>query len=209
MMKNSYLANQVKALRVAKGYSQDYLATQCKLSLRTIQRIESGQTEPHGDTLQRLAVCLDVSMADLVNAPDFSTDEAVPQLPENKAYLACIHLSALSFILFPLLGVIVPFVLWIIKRNQIAGIEEASKRVLNFQITWCIVVGILYALIMSGTIFNFNIPAPVFLNLGGAEFYILFVIALYWYNVLVTIINGILVINSKRTFHYPSLKLLR
>jgi transcriptional regulator with XRE-family HTH domain len=200
-MKNICLANQVKALRVAKGYSQDYLAMQCKLSLRTIQRIESGQTEPHGDTLKRLAVCLEVSIADLVNDPNLSTDDA--ELPAaDKYYIAFVNLSSLSFILFPLLGVIVPFVLWVIKRNTIEGIEEATKRVLNFQITWCLILGICYATFWSSVFFHFNMPA-------SPESLILFIILLYWYNVLVTVINTILTFNSKRNLYYPALRLLR
>lgn len=208
-MKNSYLANRVKALRVVKGYSQDYLAMQCKLSLRTIQRIESGQTEPHGDTLQRLAFCLDVTIADLVNSPNLSVDATASELPNEKGYIALIHLSALSFIIFPLLGAIVPFVLWVFKRNQIQGIEKASKRILNFQITWCIVLGACYAIILSETFFQFNIPLPGFLNVGEPEFFLIFIILLYVYNLLITVVNSILAYNNKRIIYYPSLNLLR
>ena len=208
-MKNSYLANRVKALRVAKGYSQDYLATQCKLSLRTIQRIESGQTEPHGDTLQRLASCLDATIADLVNDPNLSVDDTIAELPADRGYITLIHLSALSFFIFPLLGAIVPFVLWVIKRNQISGIDTAGKRVLNFQITWCILLGACYAIILSGTIFHFSIPSPGFLNLGGSESFLILIILLYAYNALITVVNSVLAYNNKRMYYYPSLKLLR
>jgi uncharacterized Tic20 family protein len=210
VMKNSYLANQVKGLRLAKGYSQDYLAMQCKLSLRTIQRIESAQTEPHGDTLQRLAACLEVTVAELVNDHAHSTEHTLPApLPTDNIYIALIHLSALSFIIFPLLGAIVPFVLWVIKRDKISAINEVSKRVLNFQLTWCLILGACYTIILSGTFFHLRIPAPNLFNLGGAEFYILFIILLYLYNFVVTIANGILAFNSKRSFYYPSLRLLR
>ncbi|WP_345955012.1 helix-turn-helix transcriptional regulator [Mucilaginibacter sp. PAMB04168] len=82
-MKNSYLANQVKTLRTEKGYSQELLAQRTNLSLRTIQRIESGQTEPHGDTLQRLAASLDVNVADFW---------------EGKSYQTCPRISHILFL---------------------------------------------------------------------------------------------------------------
>jgi transcriptional regulator with XRE-family HTH domain len=45
-MKNAELAKKIKELRARKGLSQDELATASQLNLRTIQRIESGETEP-------------------------------------------------------------------------------------------------------------------------------------------------------------------
>jgi len=207
-MKNSYLANQVKALRIAKGYSQDYLATQCQLNLRTIQRIESGQTEPHGDTLQRLAICLGVMVEELTCQPE-ALSNTIPALPKDQTYIALIHLSALSFILFPLLGAIVPFILWVIKRNQIQGIEEAGKRILNFQITWCLIVGLWYAFIISGALFHVNIPAGNLFGLGTPELIIIMIPLLYLYNVIMIIVNCVLSLKSRHIFYHPALRLLK
>lgn len=202
-MKNNYLANQIKSLRTAKGYSQDYLAEQTNLSVRTIQRIESGETEPHGDTLQKLAKALNVDIAVLTGLVKPVT------LPEDRLYLTFIHLSALSLIVFPLLGVLLPYILWVAKRNQIQGIEKTGKRVLNFQITWCIIFALTYAFIISATIFHFNISTPQILNLGGPESLIILILLLYTYNIIVTVINSILEYNSKKQFYQPVLKLLK
>ena len=49
------IAKRIKELRISKGYSQEELARQTELNIRTIQRIENGETEPRGDTLIRLA----------------------------------------------------------------------------------------------------------------------------------------------------------
>ena len=43
-MKNQNLAKKIKELRVKRGLSQDQLAENSELSLRTIQRIENGKT---------------------------------------------------------------------------------------------------------------------------------------------------------------------
>jgi len=51
----SYLniSQRVKELRCRKGMSQELLAEESGLSLRTIQRIENYESEPRGDTLKR------------------------------------------------------------------------------------------------------------------------------------------------------------
>ena len=102
-MKNNELASRVKNLRIRKGYSQEELAEKSGLSLRTIQRIENGETEPRGDSLQRLAVAFEVS-------PDEILDWDVY---EDKGVLIGLNLSALSFIVFPLLGILVPLIIWV------------------------------------------------------------------------------------------------
>lgn len=43
-MKNKELAQKIKSLRNRKGFSQEELAEKTGLSLRTIQRIENGET---------------------------------------------------------------------------------------------------------------------------------------------------------------------
>lgn len=50
-MKNSLLSTRVKELRKRNGISQEILAENSGLSIRTIQRIENGETNPTGDTL--------------------------------------------------------------------------------------------------------------------------------------------------------------
>lgn len=60
------LSEKVKEIRLKKGISQELLAEESGLSLRTIQRIESGQTEPRGDTLKRIASSLQATPDDLI-----------------------------------------------------------------------------------------------------------------------------------------------
>ena len=60
-MKRKNLAQAVKDLRKRKGFSQEELAEISGLSLRTIQRIENGETKPTGETLKRISNALDIS----------------------------------------------------------------------------------------------------------------------------------------------------
>jgi transcriptional regulator with XRE-family HTH domain len=47
-MKNKELAQRIKELRNRRCFSQEELSEKTGLSLRTIQRIENGETEPRG-----------------------------------------------------------------------------------------------------------------------------------------------------------------
>lgn len=102
-MNNLTLALRVKKLRNNKGISQEKLAKDSGLSLRTIQRIESDKTDPRGDTLKRLANALKTDELQLLGL----------KLKDDQNYLLLLSLSALGFIIFPLLGVVFPLVLWV------------------------------------------------------------------------------------------------
>ncbi len=66
-MENQNLAQKVKELRKGKALSQDDLAKNSGLSLRTIQRVENGDTMPTAETLKRLAIVLDVEPNELTD----------------------------------------------------------------------------------------------------------------------------------------------
>ena len=65
-MESKILAKRLKELRVLRGMSQEYLADESRLGLRTIQRIENNESEPTGETLKRIAIALDVELSELI-----------------------------------------------------------------------------------------------------------------------------------------------
>ena len=75
-MANNKLAQGTKELRKRKGLSQEQLAKNSGLSLRTIQRVENGETEPTGETLKRISSSLDVATNELI---DWNTNNEVPK----------------------------------------------------------------------------------------------------------------------------------
>ena len=122
-MKNGHLSARVKELRNQKGLSQETLAEESGLSLRTIQRIENGESNPTGDTLKRLSRALNVNPDELI---DWT-------IKEDQRYLTFMNLSALTFIFFPLLGIIVPFMLWTSKKDKIKNINKFLLCSFSFQ----------------------------------------------------------------------------
>lgn len=191
-MKNKEQASKIKELRNRKGFSQEELAEKSGLSLRTIQRIENAETEPLGDSLKRLAKAFDVS-------PDEITDW---QIQEDQNYLSLMSLSALGFILFPLLGIIIPMILWILKKDKIKNVDTIGKAILNFQITWTMVLFLILPFMLLNTFFNLNLEISIFNML-------ILVSGLYLYNVLIIIINTIRTSGQKEVYYIPSLKILR
>jgi uncharacterized Tic20 family protein len=60
-----------------------------------------------------------------------------PDSPEARRWITILHVSALSGFLIVGLGqILVPLVLWLIKKNDVPGLDAAGKEVLNFQISW-------------------------------------------------------------------------
>jgi uncharacterized Tic20 family protein len=150
-MKNELLGRRVKELRVKNGFSQEFLAEECKVSLRTIQRIENGVTIPHGYTLSKLSMALHVGPDELV---DWSKQE-------DKGQLNLLNLSALTLLINPFLGTIIPLALWITKRDKIEHVDETGKKLLNFQITMLIMISLAIILFVV-TIFIFRPEEVIF-----------------------------------------------
>ncbi|MEQ6124982.1 helix-turn-helix transcriptional regulator [Pseudotenacibaculum sp. MALMAid0570] len=64
-METKNLAKKLKELRALRGMSQEYLAEESRVSLRTIQRIENNESTPTGETIKRIASALDVELSQL------------------------------------------------------------------------------------------------------------------------------------------------
>ncbi|GGG39536.1 helix-turn-helix domain-containing protein [Hymenobacter glacieicola] len=160
-----FSATRIATIRKSKGLSQEVLAEQSGVSLRTIQRVEQGDTVPRGYTLQALATALEVPLdafrkepAELVLAPDTTTPNAALHLPTEAAappvlvaqpaasvsrklrsdpdFLQLLNLSALSFLVVPLLNLVVPWWLWRTRRHSVEHVATVGRQVLGFQILW-------------------------------------------------------------------------
>lgn len=69
-MKQPALGQKLLELRQAKGLTQEELVAQCNISVRTIQRIEAGETTPRMYTVKTILSALDRDLDDLqVDSP--------------------------------------------------------------------------------------------------------------------------------------------
>jgi transcriptional regulator with XRE-family HTH domain len=128
------LGEKISQLRKSKGISQELLAENAHISLRTIQRIESGASVPRPYTLKAIADTLEIPV-DQLSSPEStqrqSTDEAL-------AILRLINLSALVVFILPLGNIIVPLLIWR-KNKDLPLVNSTGRKIISFQILWTVV----------------------------------------------------------------------
>ena len=189
------ISQRVKALRNQKGMTQESLAENSGLSLRTIQRIENNETQPRDDSLKRLAIALKTTPDDLLEWT----------IQEDKGYLTLMSLSALGFLFFPILGIIIPLVFWILKKDKLKYVDNIGKSILNFEITWSIIFFSYFILIFIGIfsrVMTFISPPSIL------KLYIPIII-LYLYNFVVIVVNSIRISKNKDTKYIPAFRIFR
>ncbi|MFN0729234.1 DUF4870 domain-containing protein [Polaribacter gochangensis] len=105
-------------------------------------------------------------------------------MKENKQLLVLTHLSQLLDFVSGIGGFIVPLILWLVKKDEVFGMDTHGKAILNFRITMFI-----YLLIC--------IPLVLFLGLGIVGF---IVIGIFY--LIFPIINA-LKANNNEAPNYP------
>ncbi len=181
-MNNQNLAIKIKDLRKRKGFSQEHLADESKLSLRTIQRIEKGESIPRGDTLIKLTQALEVTPDDLLDWTKI----------EDRGFLAILNLSTISAFIHPLLGLLIPTILWILKRDKVNLVNHTGKCIINFQLVWIFLLYIIMFIVANGRfpLFDFNLSTLFFTVFRQFSTLIsVALIGLYIASLLFTLIN--------------------
>ncbi|MPT31963.1 MAG: XRE family transcriptional regulator [Chryseobacterium sp.] len=130
----SKLTEQREKLRL----TQDELARKSGISMRTIQRIESGQI-PKGFTLKALAEALEVDES-YFEEKEIPENENQNMLQWNKI----VNLAALPFICIPPLNILIPLLLILWKKQQ----NEVNKQLLSIQIIWTLISIVLFIFVL-------------------------------------------------------------
>jgi transcriptional regulator with XRE-family HTH domain len=122
----------IKNIREQKHLTQEELAIESGISIRTIQRIESGQ-EPKGHTLKALAKALDLDLTTLNK-----------KATENRNYssIKIINLSSAFVFSIPFLNVILPLTIMYFSKQ----FNNTTKQILSLQILWTIVSSLIFFL---------------------------------------------------------------
>ncbi len=161
------IGSKIKELRKKKGLSQEELAENSKVNLRTIQRIEKNENEPRGKTLHLICHALEVNAEDIL---DYGKEE-------DQDYLFFFHLSVLAFLAIPLGNIILPLILWMTKKDKVVGLKEIGANVLNFQILWS------FFTFLSVTIFAFF----KIIHFGSFKILMYLFFALYILNIILPV----------------------
>jgi len=190
---------KIRALRNQKGISQETLAEKAQLSLRTIQRIETGETEPRGDTFNRLAAALEVDIEELIDEP----------AERPRSFLALLNLSGLCFLIIPVLGILVPLIVWILQRDKLEQADETGKKILNFQITWSILRFMIIGVIFKVSAVQLTSPAMLISSPAHFNSGMLALFAAYGFNAFLIIYNTLRSLNDKAVVYQPAFRLIK
>lgn len=112
--------------------TQEELSKKSGVSIRTIQRIESG-IEPKGYTLRALAKALDINEKKLIKNNDLNQEP-------NSNFVNLINLSSLLVVFIPIASFVLPLIIAIIKKQ----LNPLTKQIITIQILWSIIMIVVY-----------------------------------------------------------------
>ncbi|WP_298895727.1 helix-turn-helix domain-containing protein [uncultured Psychroserpens sp.] len=120
--------NTLKEFRKAKNYTQEELAKQSGISIRTIQRIEKGLTKGSPHTLKALAKTLDVESSDIIVLADENNTAN-----NDSRKLKLMNFSILSVLLIPFGNIILPTIFFLLHKSN-THVNSIGRRILSIQI---------------------------------------------------------------------------
>lgn len=169
--------NKIRLIRLEKGLTQPELANQSGIDLEIIQKIENSKIKPSQEIISKLSLTLEVLPEQLTNDK------------QSEKVFELLQLSQLAFIVTPF-NIIIPVIIWKLKKKEIIGLNELGKKVINFQITWTI-------LLFIGIFVNILVRDMTFIVLIPFLFHL--------FNLVIILIN----VSGGKYFYKPSIKFVR
>lgn len=167
--------------REKHNLTQEELSKKSGISVRTIQRIESG-IEPKGYTLRALAKSLNINEKELVK-------NKVPNKEPNSKLVNLINLSSLFVVFIPIASFVLPLIITLIKKQ----LNSLTRQIITIQILWSVIMISVY---LIGSI--------IFVNELGREIGIGILLFLVLSNAFIILRNSIEL--NKNTQLFFSLK---
>jgi transcriptional regulator with XRE-family HTH domain len=161
----------LKEHRTLKQLSQQELSDESGISIRTIQRIEKNLSIGSPHVIKSLCSALKIDIADLEipklnqeNQKDEDTeiiDDDISVVNNDQKLIKRINLSAITVVLFPLLNLIIPILLYWSYKKSLQNNTPALK-ILTFQVLWTLLTFLVLLLTKSF----------IYMELGGYPFFI-------------------------------------
>ncbi|MCK0108841.1 helix-turn-helix domain-containing protein [Flavobacteriaceae bacterium S0825] len=178
-MKSKTLSENLIYQRKLKGYTQEDLSDKTTVGVRTIQRIEKGDVQPHLQTVKLLAVGLEVEVDDLL-VLDNPNEEVI-----QRKWMLLLHGTPFVGLVIPFANVLIPLFIWISKADDNKIYDAHGRAVVNFHgtINLLLIISLLLFFVFPG--FNFFLSGAIFL-----------------YGIIVSLMNISSALN-KQTYNYP------
>ncbi|MGO1245697.1 MAG: helix-turn-helix domain-containing protein [Sphingobacterium sp.] len=186
------LSEKITIARKRKGLTQEQLADLANITVRTVQRIESGESVPRVFTIKTLAEALGTNFEDLIinetpsNNPlngssvfqrDFNPDN-------EKHILKILCLSCFSYLAVPLVHFLIPS--YFLKHSDTSNTKtiNVARAIIRRQIYWTIVHSFLLLLTLG---YNFIV---------SVHFDASYLLHYLWPFLIMYILNGFIIVHS-------------
>ncbi|WP_293882028.1 MULTISPECIES: helix-turn-helix domain-containing protein [unclassified Sphingobacterium] len=186
-------ANQfIKLSRKRKGLTQQELADQAGVSLRTVQRIEKGTEEISGFSLKQISQILEIPLEQLImpNINQISIDN------NQTGSIKALYLASLTFLINPLLGLLVPAIMGYTKQNKDALYSKHLKRIIVIHAVGLFFLGSFIGYIIIADFFKIALPS--FLSNIFNSAYILLIPVCYYILILTFTISNYIAIRKAK-----------
>ena len=128
-MKQQTLSENLLYQRKLKGLTQEELSDKTTVGVRTIQRIEKGEVQPHLQTVKLLAVGLEIEVDDLI-VLDNPKEEII-----KRKWMLLLHASPFFGLIIPFANVLFPLFTWMSKVEDNKIYDAHGRAVINFHCT--------------------------------------------------------------------------
>src|SRR5690554_4138855 len=96
----NWIAKKISETRKIKGLTQEQLAEQAKINLRTIQRIENSESEPRGKTLNLICEVLEIDSKELIFTENSIIESNIGTKIINGFFLIVLNMVLMGIIGF-------------------------------------------------------------------------------------------------------------
>jgi XRE family transcriptional regulator, regulator of sulfur utilization len=186
------LDKQIVAARKKKGYTQEELADLAQVTVRTIQRIESGESVPRPYTLKTIAAALEISFETLTAtgsaeknaAVNLQNDTASTIDDDSEHALKIICLSCFSYIIVPFVHFLIPAHMLKKSKLQHPAKIAFAKRVIRGQLYWKAALWLIMLAVLA-----YNFIRAAYFQKSHIISYLLPFFLMYFLNAVIITIN--------------------
>lgn len=184
------LYQKIVNARKQKGLTQEQLADLSKVTVRTIQRVESGASNPRAFTLKEIATALGISFEELVadnSNESFGKPINSPLTPYNedsKHFLKVICLSCFSYLFIPFIHFLIPTHLLKKSTEQNSAVIALAKKMIRIQLYWKVALAFLLLATLA-----YNLTMAAYFRKSYMLNYLVPFFAMYLINAIIIIIN--------------------
>ncbi|WP_104385240.1 helix-turn-helix domain-containing protein [Sphingobacterium sp. HMA12] len=156
-MESQTVNKLIKQSRKLRGLTQQDLANQAGLSLRTVQRIEKGTEEISGFSLRQISQILEIPLEQLImpNVNQISIDK------NQSGSIKALYLASLTFLVNPLLGLLVPAIMGYTKQNRDAQYSMHLKKIIIIHATGLLFLGAFIGYIFVADFLKIGLPSSL------------------------------------------------